>query len=97
MSRSSWIMCAVHAEWAPRPACEPVGRFQRPSQPSWRRRWRPGARTAGHAATPAASRRASARTTAHCGETEMRTLFVLCLTVVTGGLAYLITIGLLHR
>jgi len=27
----------------------------------------------------------------------MRTLFVLCLTVVGAGLAYAITIGLLHR
>jgi hypothetical protein len=29
--------------------------------------------------------------------TEMRAMFVLCLTVVGAGLAYIITIGLLHR
>jgi hypothetical protein len=40
---------------------------------------------------------ATARTTASCREAEMRVLFVLLLVVVTLGLAYIITLGVLHR
>jgi hypothetical protein len=35
--------------------------------------------------------------TARCGEADMRLLFVLVLIVVGVGLAYLTTLGVLHR
>jgi hypothetical protein len=45
----------------------------------------------------AARRGVSVRMTAPCRVADMRTLFVALLTIVGVGLAYLITLGLLHR
>ena len=52
---------------------------------------------AGGSWPPAAPHGVTVHTTALCRAADMRTLFVLLLSVVGVGLAYFIALGLLHR
>ena len=54
-------------------------------------------RVAGGSLPLAARRGVSVRMTAPWRVADMRTLFVALLTIVGGGLAYFITLGVLHR